>query len=295
MPLAWSGLESIFSAWKTSFPEAVAFLILMAFFLGILLSFLDRGIYIFYEGRKFWPKWMRKRLIRRFQRKVDVLVLRAEKYKDSDPKVYDEIWYYLRGFPIKRNKASESHGMPRVVFPSRMGNLLESYEQYSLNRYGMDGVFYWYRLRLLLDKDARKEINAASAEADAVVYSSFGFLLSSFLYLVLGVSQLLIDLSVSSIWRPFGIEYNPYAWLSMGVMLLGFAYITYRLSIPLHRSYGEYFKSMFDIGRKKLKAEMITNMPEVESESEYWENLYYMLTYLQPPRSSDKGPRKQGE
>jgi hypothetical protein len=46
-------------------------------------------------------------------------------------------------------------------------------------KYGLDAVFYWYRLWVLLDKDLREEIDNAQAIVDSTVYIAFGFYLSA--------------------------------------------------------------------------------------------------------------------
>ena len=66
---------------------------------------------------------------------------------------YDELWSEIRQFP------ADEHDHYIATRPTKMGNILASYEDYPDSRYGMDSVFYWHRLWLIVDKDTREEID----------------------------------------------------------------------------------------------------------------------------------------
>jgi hypothetical protein len=287
MPLVDPGPVDHIFGWQVKFPEVIAVFVLTAFFLGFLLSLFDRGIYEFYEGRRFWPRWLKRRMVRRLQKKVDRLIERAKKIRDADSQTYDYIWYVLRTYPLRRVSGSEFDSRPVALLPSRLGNLLESYEQYSYERYGMDGVFYWYRLRMQLGEQARKESDTAGAEADALVYSSFGFLISSFIYFIVGASQSMASLADLSIGGSLPLNANPPVWILLSLFFIAVSYTLYRFSIPLHRSYGQYFKSMFDLGRKKLWEGMKPGTTKPSPTSEDWQDLYHQLAYLESPQEGE--------
>jgi hypothetical protein len=54
-----------------------------------------------------------------------------------------------------------------VAHPTRLGNIIESFESYPKIKYGLDSVFYWYRLWVVLDKDLREEIDSSQAVVDS--------------------------------------------------------------------------------------------------------------------------------
>jgi flagellar biosynthesis regulator FlaF len=66
----------------------------------------------------------------------------------------------------------------------RLGNLITAFESYSNTRYGIDGVFYWNRIWLKLEKDVRDDIDNHQAMADSTVYASFILFINALLCLV---------------------------------------------------------------------------------------------------------------
>src|SRR5260370_17941131 len=92
---------------------------------------------------------------------------RQKELAQQDPE-YKECWYLLRQFPVDAN------GDPTALQPSRIGNVIIAYEQYPKVRYGMDSVFYWPRLWLLIDKDVREEVDNPWAAVDSILYAGFG-------------------------------------------------------------------------------------------------------------------------
>ncbi len=258
---------------------------LLAIFLGWLVSLLDYPIYMLYEGRVRWPKWFWKILEARLQRRVTKLQTLAEG-EHTDEQLRAESYFSLRMFPLEGPKEF------KVLAPTRLGNLLQAYELYPWSRYGMDSIFYWYRLRLLLDKDTREDYDNSSAEADALVYTSLVLGLSGIVYLSvaasLAVAFLVPALSVSALM----IEFDPLRWLGIGALLILLSYGSYRASIHLHRTYGELFKSMFDVGRVELK-KRLGPIASATTDEEYWKGALYKLQYLVGPPGAGLPPETE--
>src|SRR5207249_536400 len=112
----------------------------------------DYSIYMIYEGRRLWPRGLSAALEKRAQARIAKMIEVAEANRNVDPAVTREIYWRLRMYPI------ESDGKFVAQAPTRLGNIVMGFEQYSLSRYGMDSVFFWYRLRILMDKDAREDM-----------------------------------------------------------------------------------------------------------------------------------------
>ena len=134
-----------------------------------------------------------------------------------------------------------------------------------------------YRLWLKLPKDVTDYLDLVWAETECLLHTSFIFLLSSLLYLL----AFLLKLLVTFVGGPASVNDIALAWpvvplLVMGALLSTVAfYLVYRLSIPLHRRNGEYFKSLFDVFRSEIQ-----DMTDIsEEEMAKWQKAWLYLQY----------------
>ncbi|MDQ1329228.1 MAG: hypothetical protein QG641_2517 [Candidatus Poribacteria bacterium] len=248
-----------------------------ALIMGILLSLMRYHIYVIYEGRSsLWPKYLHDKLTNLINKKVKKALNKQAKLDEFSVQ-YREIWSWLRKFPI------DEDGDPIALRPTVLGNILEGYEGYSYKRYGMDSVFYWYRLKSALPESIVKIFNVVSAEADCLMYISFSGFVMFFVYAIISILkriEILCNncnveflsivtncLSLTSVWA------FPELWAIC--CLLG-GYLIYRASFPLHQRNGEYFKSAFDMYRNKIIS--ITNISKDEKEK--WLTTFNYLQYM---------------
>lgn len=242
-------------------------------FFGWLFVVLDMPIYMAFEGRRFWPTWLWKFFKRREEKRLQSLV-QINSSKETDYQTYLETSVELRSFPI--NERGEYH----TLYPTRVGNLIAAYEGYSVRLYGMDPVFYWYRIWLSIDDDLREHIDSQQALVDSTVYAAAALTVSGVFSLIYASHQLL------------GLEWIKYLqdtplFLLFALSLLAFlgGYLVYRSSLFLHAQFGETFKSLFDTHRNKASVEDIideiaslTNNPkykEKSSKEKYEEAAWY--------------------
>lgn len=215
---------------------------------AIIIS--DMPIYILYEGRRYWPSVVRKAFIwfqQRRLKKLRYIVFNAR----VGSREYLEASVEYANYPI------DDSGEPYVEHPTRLGNILAAYETYPDVKYGLDSVFYWYRLWIVLDKDLRDEVDNAQSVVDSAVYVSFAFYVSGLIMLVYAAIGALQRTSWEAA-KYANLVHLPYLpsvaillWMSLGCVVLGFA--VYRISLPAHAQYGELFKSIFDMYRSKLE------------------------------------------
>lgn len=225
-----------------------AFPVLVIFF-GWFLVIADMHVYMLYEGRRYWPTWLWQFFLNKEKNLLKAGTERLEKYHEEFKKtgnpvaenIYLEMSVFIRQFPI------DKHNGERVCkYPTRLGNILNMYETYSEIMYGLDGVFYWYRLWILLDKDVRDDFESKSAYADSTIYTSAALFISSLVvlsYMFFGVFCLGVIDNLSF-----------YVWPIASAILLVFGYFIYRASLHLHTQFGETWKSIFDVYRTKLAA-----------------------------------------
>jgi hypothetical protein len=229
--------------------------------LGWLLIILDMPIYMLFEGRRFWPGPIRKLGLNSEEKRLKKIIQTQEKYIKSDRPKYLEATVEKRKFPMSET------GQYEVRFPTRLGNTITAYETYPNSRYGMDAIFYWYRIWLKLDKDTREDIDNRSALVDSALYSSFALFVSGLAWFVYAIVHTLTSAK---------LMYVPRLAITWPIFLafLVSGYLTYRLSVYLHSQFGEVFKSTFDVYGKELDVSdivkeiaTITNDPELLNRS----------------------------
>lgn len=206
------------------------FLVIMS---GWLIVLLDMPIYMLLEGRRYWPRWLWDRSVERQKSRVGKIAKMCEEARARDDRILaNEYEIELYQYPL-----SES-GVPHAVYPTRLGNILTEYETYSDRKYDMDGVFYWPRIWIILDKDTRSELDEQQSVVDGAVYIAF------VLYLA-GVLSLLYALAAAAgVVLAYGLSVGVLLLLAPLCWLLG--YSCYRLSLAAHAQFGTLVKAMFD-------------------------------------------------
>ena len=208
-------------------------LIISVMLMGWLIFALDIPIYMLFEGRQGWPSSLRSFFVGIEKGRLQEIIDDQTRYQKQDRPKYLEASFEKRKFPINEQ------GEYFAKYPTRLGNCIAAYESYPPLRYGMDSVFYWYRIWISLDKDLKEDIDNRSALADSAVYSSFALFFSStcwFLY------------AIVSTYEPTALNHLPSSQTSLGIVALSLiaAYLIYRLSVHIHFRFGEIFKSLFD-------------------------------------------------
>lgn len=248
-------------AWIGASDKAEYVFIALIFFGGWLLSISDMHIYMLFEGRRYWPDVLLAKLYACEECRLKKIQESIEKYlqlekelapaspSNPDYQKYSENYVELRNFPLNEKGRAEAQR------PTRLGNLLMTYEDYPYRAYRMDAVFYWPRIWLTLDKDSREEIDNQQAAADSGVYTSFALYFNAlvwFCYAIISSIQLVVVEWFPSLRLPATevtlFEYLPSWWISWALFLLFLisGYLVYRVAIHIQASYGETFKAIFD-------------------------------------------------
>lgn len=240
---------------------------------GWLVVILDMQIFMLFEGRRYLPARLAERLRTREEKRCARLQQFVDSYLDgvrrgaaqtpARERKYLESLVELRNFPV------DDDGRRKAELPTRLGNLLRSYEGYSMRVYGMSAVFYWPRLWLKLNKDLREEIDSNQAIADSTVYAPFALGVSGLLWLAYALGTTLRAL----ITRSPGLKgYLPAAranitehlpawhvcWLLAAAFFL-LAFLIYRFSFHLHARAGDFVKSAFDDFQDQIDVTPVIN------------------------------------
>jgi hypothetical protein len=221
---------------------AVAGLLLFSYVLAGQVTLLTR----LWEG--YWPggtgSWLAARRIKRHTRVWEGL--------DLD----DDLDYMRRfyGFPIRKAD----------VLPTRLGNVLRAAEDYPGDdeRYGMDAVFYWPRLYLVLPAETRALVQSHRSGLDRMV------LLASLAMLFPFAGLIVLALAGTS-WL---------AWVVSAVVALLVGAAAYQGAVSAAVAFGDVIRSCFDNYRRTLLEQLGLPLPaSLEAERKLWGALKQQL------------------
>jgi hypothetical protein len=250
--------------------DFITIVIPQALILGLFITSFRSVIYRIYEGRLLWPARLHDSMTNRIERKVQKRLSETKKLKQTSAR-YRELWYWLRLFPL------DEKGDPTAARPTLLGNVLEGYETYPDRRYGMDSVFYWYRLWPTLPESFINQADMASARADMLMFASGSSFLSGLAFVILGAAKILNETMPDARAISFsGAFPSAMTLFTLGILYLLLFYLFYRASIPLHRSNGEFYKAAFDLYRNNIKS--ITEISEDDKVT--WQKTWTYLQYM---------------
>ncbi len=245
-----------------------------------------------YEGYPWKDSWIGKRRVERYKKEFDITQSRSKgirnllNYIDDNealpqPKFTNAqvrtIWTFrvnqtrklINQFP--KNKSS--------ILPTRLGNIIRSFEDYSSRQYGIRSITMWPRLISQIDLSYAASLDSAKATFDFMINCSALSGLLGMVILGLGLifpSQIhgLLDFII---WI-----------LEIGGFLI-FAYQCYAWSIQSAEAWGNLVKGAFDLYRNKLLKELgYSIIPKDKLEERIiWEKIYYQMAF----GDSSKGPR----
>jgi hypothetical protein len=211
--------------------------------LGLIAVALDDPIYSVYEGRTLWPGWLYGWRRQRWQKHVDALQKRADALPKDDWR-RAELWDRLRRFPL--NEKSQWI----ATRPTKLGNVLSSYEDYPDRVYGLHPVPFWPRLWLLLSKDDRDEIDRSWATTDGWTYTAAAVLFAGIAYLALAaIAAVGTAYELRIVLTPDEQIAAAYAG---GALVLA-SVVPYWISLPGHARNGDMLMAMFDVYRTRLR------------------------------------------
>jgi hypothetical protein len=162
-----------------------------------------------------------------------------------------------------------------LILPTRLGNVIRSFEDYSFRQYKIEAIRLWPRLVAKIDKDYAAAIDDAKTSFDFMLYSSA---LSALLTLWLLVSGFLssTSLTASKLWLPWLLE-----TVAFGVLTRWF----YHLSIERASAWGHMVRGAFDLYRWDLLEQLgYRYVPATMVEERIlWNDIVQQITYGDSP------------
>jgi hypothetical protein len=237
--------------------ELVSFFIMALILAGLIYNF-SGPIIRFYEGYPWKRSLLGKALSSIHSKKLIDYQTRFEGYHallqaNQDPFIAEE-WTN-----INRILNYEYPERPNLVLPTRLGNVIRSFERYSSRQYNIESIDLWPRLQGIIDKEY------ASTLDDAL--GSLRFLLNlSFLSGILAILILVIGA-----WSPPQNDFLGKVILPSSILAV-LSYFFYYVSIPQAKRWGALFRGAFDLYRWDLLEKLgYTNKPKDRvEERELW-------------------------
>jgi hypothetical protein len=232
----WKARDGAEQAWLTV--AAVAAAVLVAYVAAGQTMALTR------IGEGYWPGWLARPGVAVQRRRWQRLDLRtaggyARRYRE---------------FPVDESD----------LLPTRLGNALRAAENYpgDPERYGLDAVFFWPRLYLVLPADAREQVDRCRGALDRAV-------------LMAGLAVLFPFAAIPVVvWSGGGWR----LWLTGAVAAAVVAILAHRSALDGALAFGEILRACFDLHRLPLLDQYGLARPEtLEAERALWMALQQQL------------------
>lgn len=258
--------------------------LLLPLLLGIILMALNTMIIRLYEGafgwqHRFllWP-WQRRNV-----RRTEALYGNLVKLKEAYTHTLAELSALPEGTnrgPLEQKRASlaleiqQAHEeigsqaprqrlprRPEMVKPTALGNGFAVTEEYSYERYGMDAMLFWPRLRQVVDEEYATALVNTKMTLDLLLNLSL-------LAAIFGVEALVIGVLGTVDW---GLVYA-------GIGAAALAWVCYRGAVSTVYSLGDTIALCFDFFRGRLLEKYGLAQPDnLEAEQTMWLRLGQFL------------------
>ncbi len=276
-------------------------MLLLPLLIGILLISLNTTVIKLYEGAYSWQRqFLLRPWQRRNQRRAKELYGNLVTFK----KAYTQILADLTYLPAEANrlqleqdrgsielKLQEEHDkietqspvqrLPRrtsIVKPTSLGNAFAVTEEYSYERYGMDGMLFWPRLRPLLGESHVTTLINTKMALDLLLNFSL-------LALAFGLEAILVGVWSTADWSLIGAGF--------GMWIL--AYVCYKGAVSTVYSLGDTIALCFDLYRSELWEQFGFPPPKTLNEEQTtWLQLGQFLRRGEAfyfPEKKPEGPR----
>jgi len=146
-------------------------------------------------------------------------------------------------FSAYRREIRHSYpGNPGLILPTRLGNVIRSFEYYSHTEYSIDSIEAWPRLVAVIPESYAVSVDDAKTTFDFMMNCSALSLLLAFSIVCVGL------IFPASMVSTMAVLY----WLSKVIAFVLVSYLFYRLSINRAGAWGSLVKGSFDLYRWEL-------------------------------------------
>lgn len=254
---------------------------------GLALGSATQWIYYIYEGfRWLWLTEVARRLSEKRLNRLTTTLDRLGKRRHEralsarEENTYSKTNERLLDFP--RRLRPDGSPEPYSERPTRLGNIIASYELYAQTRYGVDGVAFWYHLLSLGSDAAGTNFEEKYAFAESLVLTSFAGVLVMLLHCIV-LSGFLLR-AITPAWK---VVPSTDPILSICIALVGAAVwlVFYAASLQAHRDAGAVLRSIVDAAIPTFIAwAQKAALPAPAETRKRVDELARYLQYLRPPK-----------
>lgn len=261
--------------------EEVFVLVLGVWLLAVLMTALNTGLYRMLEGYvgPFSGSSTllddRRTEYRRLEARITALDARRQRGETLTPDQEQELqalWAALKArFPA-----------PHLILPTRFGNTIRAFEDYSNRVNGADSVALWPHLLTVVPEHSRTDLADARAKVDLCVNLCF-FAMVVALAALVQAARLAWDLVQTA---PLDMAQDGPVLLMLGrwlgaVVTAGLvARLAYGLAIPLARSWGAIVKATFDCYLPALAERLGYRLPtQASARRAFWIAVSQRIVY----------------
>jgi hypothetical protein len=173
----------------------------------------------------------------------------------------------------------------KQLLPTRFGNIMFAFEQYSEDKYKIDGFTFFTRLQQVLPKQLMDQIEEKNNQMLFLLNSSLlAYIIGAFALLVGLIRlpcQLWSQIAICNTGKPPSnffesgfVYFSPTKYMIIGGLFFVVGYVIYRLVWPVTESFGLLMRSGFDLYRFDLLRQMNIQVPtNLVNEMGKWEQL----------------------
>ena len=94
--------------------------------------------------------------------------------------LYDYFSHCL--YKLANNPKINDDELKKCILPTRLGNIFKSMEIYPKWKYGMESIFFWIRIQLLMSDENKKTIDKMHAFVDMFIGLTWIFFFAAIVY-----------------------------------------------------------------------------------------------------------------
>jgi|HubBroStandDraft_5_1064220.scaffolds.fasta_scaffold25650_2 hypothetical protein len=234
-----------------------------------------------YEGYPWERSWIgkwRKQQHRTRRARLSVLRAQLRDVRDTLRKYPDTESLTAELEDTRTRVAQEVAGeypAADLVLPTRLGNVIRNFEDYSRQQYGLDAIFLWSRIVGVTPKEYLSAVDDAKTSFDFFLNCSFVSTIETALLLACGLA----------FKKPFASDQQMTLWLGQILFAAGLAYFSYRGAIDRASSWGAQVKGVFDLYRGALLRQLgyMQRPTSRDAERLLWREISKQVYYGDPP------------
>ncbi|HEX7150320.1 MAG TPA: hypothetical protein VF618_02445 [Thermoanaerobaculia bacterium] len=165
------------------------------------------------------------------------------------------------------------------VLPTRLGNVIRSFEMYPQRQYEISAIPFWPRFVARIKSEHAEMIDGAKALFDVTVHLSFLACATAILLIVVACFFPTPFLTLDLFWW----------WAARVGISLWLAWFFYRSAISRAMAWGDLVRSAFDLHRRDVLTDLGFDPPpgDLESERAVWKDLSERLDVGAPPNKRE--------